>query len=1392
MRTKSLSLSPRVSLLAQQWTLNCSLATLVCLLFVCAGSANAQWRISTPRDTLSVLANNPSPVTSNMVLTSSIAVSMELGGTFGLWSGQDGSGFDARYTYALPGWLAPFPLIDPPTFNGKSYQIFLAIDTNRLGESILRVTEPYQLSHNYTARYVSTGVPFKFRIKDRLNERPDGYFYGTGTGGINVKLARFTAGLALQTNKLEFGTVLIGFAATIPDSIESYGVDPLQIDSVQILGSSDFSFLSERGDHFMLSSETTNEFTIRYAPSAKADADADLHIYSHNADGPNRHRVVHLHGVGGAPAIAIGPHKIDYGKVRINSFVTSFTNVYNGGNANLYLYGNPINPAGSPFTTQPVITPQSQVTVAPSSNWQMRVHFAPVLKQQYAATMLVEAQNVPLDSVQFTGEGVQPIPVLSTTSLNFGNVRRGDRVTKMVTLTNRGNMTATVVNAGLHGPNASAYQYAPNLTSFLLDPDSSIVFSISFAPGTGPEGQRQAWLEFNYDDKSAQYVNLDGYEIEPKVVLGRDLIDFGKVQVNFTKTDTVSIRNNGNVVLPLITRPYILPLTAPFLASYTPANLTSFQKDSIQVTFTPHAHGAAAGWLHTVVNGQLDSVYLVGFGAMAFPKLSLDTLDFGIHPAGIPATLFTVLSDTGDFELRVAHLEITGPDQKDFSLTSATPHSTFKIPEGRDTTLAVTFVTNAKTGLLHQALLTITYADSSRGRVVLLGREQSQYIQFAQKSIDFGKVRVKSKAVRQAVFSNGSNAILHVGSISVSQTGTAFTVGDSSSTVRAQDTSNVAINFQPPVRGAFTGYLHARDGDIKPDSVLLLGTGAAPVPVFSSRVVDCGLVVLPGTGSKTLTLTNAGDWYLKTSFAIVNDLNKEFSITTASGSKTTDSIWFGAKSDYTITFTPNVPRLLHTADLVFTYDDGMTDTIRLIGRDEYRKLTLDSTLINFGKVRVFKSATQTISLVNTSSGPLTAQMIALQPQAPPFSLDASGSITVPTRTVLPIHITFAPTQRGSFQSKLEAVGGDMKNDTVVISGTGVAPIAQLAQATLDFGSLYIGGSGSQNTMLANVGDWNLVVTGVAISGPNQADFDFSSIPSSFTLHPGDSIPLAATFIAASPLQLTPRTATLTFTLDDNTTFTLGLIELDMAPNATQIAFGNFLARPGDMVYEELRLRTPISVGANVHELSGTFTFDTTVAQLVKIEKGGAVSNSNWTLTTSNSSAQTTESVNYDLHDPIDPLTQAGVLLRVTFMVNKNATIGGKTELKHTSFQFFNTNQVAPLTVSGMIVVDSSCGNTHLQMGNITGTFVQQNSPNPVGGSHHTSIMFDVAHDNTQITIRVLDVSGREVLRPVDQRSFSQGRYSVLVRTAELRDGMYFYEFTAGDQKPEVKKMIIAK
>jgi hypothetical protein len=90
----------------------------------------------------------------------------------------------------------------------------------------------------------------------------------------------------------------------------------------------------------------------------------------------------------------------------------------------------------------------------------------------------------------------------------------------------------------------------------------------------------------------------------------------------------------------------------------------------------------------------------------------------------------------------------------------------------------------------------------------------------------------------------------------------------------------------------------------------------------------------------------------------------------------------------------------------------------------------------------------------------------------------------------------------------------------------------------------------------------------------------------------------------------------------------------------------------------------------------------------------------------------------------------------------------------------------------------------------------QNMPNPFGsksGNNETQIPFDIGFDNTPVTIRILDVSGHEVLRPIDNILFSQGRYTAKVNASSLgSNGTYFYEFRAGDAKPVFKKMVVSK
>jgi len=133
-------------------------------------------------------------------------------------------------------------------------------------------------------------------------------------------------------------------------------------------------------------------------------------------------------------------------------------------------------------------------------------------------------------------------------------------------------------------------------------------------------------------------------------------------------------------------------------------------------------------------------------------------------------------------------------------------------------------------------------------------------------------------------------------------------------------------------------------------------------------------------------------------------------------------------------------------------------------------------------------------------------------------------------------------------------------------------------------------------------------------------------------------------------------------------------------------------------------------------------------------------------------------------------------------------------LEHESFDYPLRKEVQALLTNGVIIIDSSCGPTHLSSGPPRANYIEQSSPNPAsisGGG--TSLLFKVANNETPVTIRIMDVTGNEIARPVDGLFFQQGSYRLKVDGSTVRtSGMYFYEFRAGADKPIVRKMMLEK
>jgi hypothetical protein len=233
------------------------------------------------------------------------------------------------------------------------------------------------------------------------------------------------------------------------------------------------------------------------------------------------------------------------------------------------------------------------------------------------------------------------------------------------------------------------------------------------------------------------------------------------------------------------------------------------------------------------------------------------------------------------------------------------------------------------------------------------------------------------------------------------------------------------------------------------------------------------------------------------------------------------------------------------------------------------------------------------------------------------------------------------------------------------------------------------------------------------------------------------------------------------------------------------------------VYPCLRLRSDLPDSLKILDLKGVIKYD---PLLFDLDRSGVVTGAtlvqlgNWNLTTV--STDPAGQFSYELKGTSAPLAKAGSLLRMKFSPRSNDSPGATSPLNHMQFSFPLRTEIVAQMTDGVMIVDSACGNTHLLTGDAGANMVDQNMPNPFGanrGSGDTQIPFDIGFDNTPVTIRILDVSGREVARPVDNVLFNQGRYLTKVNAMSLgSNGTYFYEFRAGDMKPVFKKMMLSK
>lgn len=444
--------------------------TLIIVLLLVASGLHAQpwtpWQVPTPRQTLSIPPDGARVNFDQVNLISGMKYSVHTEDRFKVANGNELA--DARF------YINIVPFASGSIVNvGLKYQIGTAAEDWFSNAPPLQA---FQGSHIYDASVASNGTgALTFRLFDR-GESP-GSYYNDNSGNINVTVARETPGLAVKRDTVFFPLTKAGGTAVQLDSIQGYGTQGYQLETVTMQGAnpSVFTVISQSTVPFGLK-DATNEFQFTFSPPSVGNFSAEFHLHSSSAWGADTNRIIYLVGQAAKASIKAIPDTLDFGTITKGTWKDSIVQLVNSGSSGATIFGVSIAPSGQPFSVSGL-----PVNVAASSQEKITVRFAPLVNGNYFARFDMATSDG--DVVTFYAKGVagQGIPRYSTgDTLNFGQVVLGFSKTLQSTMRNVGDADLVLTTSTMTNP--LEYSVVGKTDNYTYPKGSGEVYYFTFTP----------------------------------------------------------------------------------------------------------------------------------------------------------------------------------------------------------------------------------------------------------------------------------------------------------------------------------------------------------------------------------------------------------------------------------------------------------------------------------------------------------------------------------------------------------------------------------------------------------------------------------------------------------------------------------------------------------------------------------------------------------------------------------------------------------------------------------------------------------------------------------------------------------------------------------------------
>jgi hypothetical protein len=192
------------------------------------------------------------------------------------------------------------------------------------------------------------------------------------------------------------------------------------------------------------------------------------------------------------------------------------------------------------------------------------------------------------------------------------------------------------------------------------------------------------------------------------------------------------------------------------------------------------------------------------------------------------------------------------------------------------------------------------------------------------------------------------------------------------------------------------------------------------------------------------------------------------------------------------------------------------------GNNGQPQLSLSLSSVSFGSVSVGSSGSKSVTLTNSGAASLNLSQASIAGSG--FTM---SGITTPLKLSVgqtaTLAVKFAPAQAGGASGSITLVSDAANSPTLIsLTGTGMAPLTLQLSATpssLSFGSVAVGGSGTQTVTLTNTGNSSLSIAQITVSG---SGFSTTGTAPPSTLAAGQTAMLS---IAFSPTSVSNFTGT---------------------------------------------------------------------------------------------------------------------------------------------------------------------------------------------------------------------------------------------------------------------------